>query len=141
MHGARGNLTAMDLIDPYRPEVPPGQDELPYSDGEPMESYRHVLQMQLLMETLSDAWDAREDFFVGGNLATGLYGEGWMVRLGPLESQRVVQAGEGAQFEPMTGRPMKGYVLLPAPTIWDDGAIAGWVERALAYAGALPPKA
>lgn len=79
--------------------------------------------------------------FVGGNLATGLYGEGWMVRLGPLESQRVVQAGEGAQFEPMTGRPMKGYVLLPAPTIWDDGAIAGWVERALAYAGALPPKA
>lgn len=58
----------MDLIDPYRPEVPPGQDELPCSDGEPMESYRHVLQMQLLMETLSDAWDARDDFFVGGNM-------------------------------------------------------------------------
>ena len=58
----------MDLIDPYRPEVPPGQDELPYSDGEPMESYRHVLQMQLLMETLAEAWHGRDDYFLGGNM-------------------------------------------------------------------------
>lgn len=78
--------------------------------------------------------------FVGGNLATGLYGDGWMVRLGPVESQRVIQAGEGAQFEPMAGRPMRGYVLLPVATMWDDGAIVDWVGRALAYAGALPPK-
>ncbi len=68
MQGARGNLQAMDLIDPYRPEVPPGQDELPFSDGEPMESYRHVLQMQLLMESLADAWSERDDYFIGGNM-------------------------------------------------------------------------
>lgn len=78
--------------------------------------------------------------FVGGNLATGLYGEGWMVRLGPVETERVVAAGDGAPFEPMPGRPMKGYVLLPAAAIGDDEAIADWVGRALAFAGSLPPK-
>lgn len=31
---------------------PPTQDELPYSDGAPMESNLHVLQMILLIETL-----------------------------------------------------------------------------------------
>ncbi|MBD2021137.1 hypothetical protein H6F43_13205 [Leptolyngbya sp. FACHB-36] len=30
--------------------VPLAQDELPYNDGEPTESQRHKLQMQLLMD-------------------------------------------------------------------------------------------
>jgi Uma2 family endonuclease len=47
---------------------PPTQDELPYSDGMPMESNRHVLQMYLLIETLKRHWANREDVFVGGNM-------------------------------------------------------------------------
>lgn len=34
----------MHVIDPHPPKVPPGQDELPSSDGEPMETPRHVAQ-------------------------------------------------------------------------------------------------
>jgi hypothetical protein len=78
--------------------------------------------------------------FVGGNLATGLYANGWMVRLGAEEAARVVAAGGGQSFEPMPGRPMTGYVLLTPSEIADDQAIEGWVERALAYAATLPPK-
>jgi len=78
--------------------------------------------------------------FVGGNLATGLYGEGWMVRLGPVETERVVAAGDGVPFEPMPGRAMKGYVLLSDTAIADDEAITDWVGRALVYAGTLPAK-
>jgi hypothetical protein len=78
--------------------------------------------------------------FVGGNLATGLYGDGWMVRLGPVEAAREIADGAGAAFEPMPGRPMKGYLLLPAEVIGDDEAITDWVGRALAYAGTLPAK-
>ena len=48
-------------------ELPPTEDELPYSDGEPMESERHILQMQLLMDTLKTHWGDR-DVFVGGNM-------------------------------------------------------------------------
>ncbi len=46
----------------------PTEDDLPYSDGEPMESWRHVEQMHLLMEPLRLAWADRDDFFVGGNM-------------------------------------------------------------------------
>jgi Uma2 family endonuclease len=46
----------------------PGEDDLPYSDGIPMESQFHVLQMLLLIETLTRFWSDRQDFFVGGNM-------------------------------------------------------------------------
>lgn len=48
--------------------LPPTQDELPYDDGIPMESERHVLQMHLLMETLRLRWAERQEFYVGGNM-------------------------------------------------------------------------
>ena len=78
--------------------------------------------------------------FVGGNLATGLYGDGWLVRLGKDEASRLVRDGEARAFEPMAGRPMTGYVLLPAGVVADDEAVIDWVGRALAYAGTLPAK-
>jgi len=79
--------------------------------------------------------------FIGGNLATGLFENGWMVRLGPDEANRIVAAGDGRPFEPMAGRPMTGYVLLPAAEISEDAAIEEWVRRAIAYAATLPRKA
>jgi Uma2 family endonuclease len=48
--------------------LPPTQAELPYDDGDPMESQRHQLQMELLMEGLRPWLDVREDGFVGGNM-------------------------------------------------------------------------
>jgi Uma2 family endonuclease len=47
---------------------PPRGDELVYSDGEPMESERHVLQMVLLIESLRNGWRDRTDFYVAGNM-------------------------------------------------------------------------
>lgn len=38
---------------------PPTEDELPSSDGMPMETERHVLQMYLLTESLRLAWADR----------------------------------------------------------------------------------
>ncbi len=78
--------------------------------------------------------------FVGGNLATGLHGPGWLVRL-PSDDLRGLLATPGAQpFEPMPGRPMKGYALLPADVVADDTALEGWVRKALDYASTLPTK-
>ncbi len=47
---------------------PPGQDELPSSDGIPMETHRHVLQSTLLMEPPRLHWVQWSDVFVGGNM-------------------------------------------------------------------------
>jgi Uma2 family endonuclease len=56
------------LQDPDIPIPPPGEDELPSDDGEPMETNEHRLQMVLLIQSLKDAWADRDDFFVGGNM-------------------------------------------------------------------------
>jgi Uma2 family endonuclease len=47
---------------------PPTQDELPCDDGEPMETERHRLQMELLIHTLKPWLDQRADGYVGGNM-------------------------------------------------------------------------
>ncbi|HEV8248106.1 MAG TPA: Uma2 family endonuclease [Polyangiaceae bacterium] len=50
------------------PVIPPGEDELPSDDGEPMETNDHRLQMVLLIQELKQAWAGREDYFVAGNM-------------------------------------------------------------------------
>jgi Uma2 family endonuclease len=49
-------------------EWPPTEDELPYDDGMPMESARHVMQLQLLMDPLRVFWADRQDGYVAGNM-------------------------------------------------------------------------
>ncbi|MGK4004232.1 Uma2 family endonuclease [Sorangium sp. So ce1036] len=53
----------------FVPIPPPGEDELPYDDGEPMESQRHRKQMELLIEVLDLLWKDRDDVYVSGNMA------------------------------------------------------------------------
>ena len=78
--------------------------------------------------------------FVNGNLFAGLFGEDLFVRL-PDEEAATVRLAGGRDFEPMAGRAMKGYVLVPAD--WRDRpqAVAPLVERALELTAELPAKA
>jgi TfoX/Sxy family transcriptional regulator of competence genes len=79
--------------------------------------------------------------YVGGNMVSGLYQESWHVRLGGADLA-AAQALDGARpFEPMPGRPMTGFTILPAAVIDDDDAIRDWVGRAVAFGESRPPKA
>lgn len=49
-------------------EWPPTEDELPCDDGMPMETQRHVMQLQLLMDPLRSYWADRQDVYVSGNM-------------------------------------------------------------------------
>jgi Uma2 family endonuclease len=49
-------------------QLPPTQAELPYDDGIPMESARHKVQMDLLIDALIPWLEQREDGYVGGNM-------------------------------------------------------------------------
>jgi TfoX/Sxy family transcriptional regulator of competence genes len=79
--------------------------------------------------------------FVGGNLATSLFHDRWVVRLAPddLEALLALPGAEG--FSPMPGRFMTGWATLPRETVDDDDALDAWLERALAFAASLPAKA
>lgn len=45
----------------------PSSDSLIFDDGIPMESNRHRMQMELLIEPLERHWAGRHDFWLGGN--------------------------------------------------------------------------
>jgi TfoX/Sxy family transcriptional regulator of competence genes len=77
--------------------------------------------------------------FVGGNMATSLFRDRWVVRLPENEIDAAKAAG-ASSFEPMAGRPMKGFVTVPPTDVEDDVRITAWVERGLARARSLPAK-
>jgi Uma2 family endonuclease len=52
----------------YPVAPPPRGEDLPYSDGVPMESELHVSQMNLLADSLNLAWLERLDFYVGRDM-------------------------------------------------------------------------
>ena len=78
--------------------------------------------------------------FVNGNMFAGTFQEKVVARLPDAERQRLVKAKKAIPFEPMPGRPMKEYVVVPASIVAKPKELARWLERALAYAAELPPK-
>jgi TfoX/Sxy family transcriptional regulator of competence genes len=78
--------------------------------------------------------------FVAGHMFFGVFGDDLFLRLAPAD-QGAAQRLPGAHlFEPMAGRPMQEYVVLPG-TVWDDRALATrWITKAVAYTQRLPPK-
>lgn len=103
--------------------------------------------IQLFAEVLPD--DARIErrkmfgypcAFIGGNLFAGLHQESLVLRLSEADRTRA-KAQHGARaFEPMPGRPMREYVVLPDATLTDRRKLSAWLRRALDYAGSLPAK-
>lgn len=77
--------------------------------------------------------------FVGGNMATSLFADRWVVRLPAAEIEAAKAAGAGP-FEPAPGKPMKAFVTIPATDVADDARVAAWVERGLALAASMPAK-
>src|SRR5687768_1123220 len=71
----RGRKLELGMSEPPRehplanyPASPPRGEDLFYDDGEPMESARHRMQMNLLIDSLFHAWRDRDDFYAGGNM-------------------------------------------------------------------------
>ena len=72
---------------------------------------------------------------VGGNMFFGVHATGLFVKLPEDAAAALLEAG-GAPFEPMPGRAMGGFFVLPA-------ALPGpeqWVRRSYDYALTLPAK-
>jgi hypothetical protein len=78
-------------------------------------------------------------FMLGGNMACGVSGDELMVRLDPEEGSKAL-AEEHVRVFDMTGRPMKGWILVgPEGTVSDED-LAGWVDAGADFAASLPAK-
>jgi TfoX/Sxy family transcriptional regulator of competence genes len=78
--------------------------------------------------------------FEGGNLFTGLFADTLFVRLGEADRERLLQAKGAAPFEPMKGRPMREYVVLPPSMLEDEQAVKSWMRLGREHARSLPAK-
>ena len=78
-------------------------------------------------------------WMVGGNMACGVIGEELIVRLEADEGERALLEPDVRPFD-MTGRPMKGFVVVGGEQIAADAGLARWVDAGANHAASLPPK-
>lgn len=78
-------------------------------------------------------------FMLQGNMACGIHGQDLVVRLSPAEAAAALDR-PGARIFDITGRPMKGWLLVAGDACADDAVLQAWVEQAVAFARSLPPK-
>jgi TfoX/Sxy family transcriptional regulator of competence genes len=79
-------------------------------------------------------------FMVGGNMACGVSSSSELiVRLGPEESEKAL-AEPGVRVFDLTGRRMRGWLLVEPGAIETDDQLAGWVDAGADFAASLPPK-
>ena len=71
-------------------------------------------------------------FLLNGNMLVGVWKNSLIVRLGPDE-------GEGALVEPhvkefdITGKAMKGWVMVRPKGVEDDNQLRDWIQRATKF--------
>ena len=77
--------------------------------------------------------------FVNGNMFIGLFADSIFVRL-PEDSRAELMSIGGAPFEPMPGRPMRDYVVIPNTILAKPAELKTWAGKSLRYGGSLPAK-
>jgi hypothetical protein len=78
-------------------------------------------------------------FLLNGNMLVGVWKDSLIVRLGPEEGEKALKEPHVNEFD-ITGRAMKGWVLVAPEGVEADDELSGWVQRAVKYVGKLPAK-
>lgn len=79
--------------------------------------------------------------FVGGQMFFGTFSEDLFVRLGEVDRAEALRLPSAHLFEPMPGRAMTEYVVLPIEIRGDPQRLRSWIDRSVRWARSLPPKA
>lgn len=76
--------------------------------------------------------------FLRGNMFAGTYQDTIVVRFG--DDRTIAGAKTAKTFEPMPGRAMKEYVVVPDAVVRSPAKLRAWIAHAHAYAKTLPAK-
>jgi TfoX/Sxy family transcriptional regulator of competence genes len=74
-----------------------------------------------------------------GNMFMSLHEDALILRLSETDRTELAEHHGGTVFEPMPGRPMREYMVVPAELVYTDAA-EEWVRRSRSYAEQLPAK-
>lgn len=78
-------------------------------------------------------------FLLIGNLLVGIWKGSLCVRLGPDQAEEALLEPHVEKFD-ITGRPMRGWVLVAPEGVEDDGQLKTWIQRAVKFVSKMPGK-
>jgi TfoX/Sxy family transcriptional regulator of competence genes len=78
--------------------------------------------------------------FAKGNMFAGLHEAGMVLRLPDKQRTEFLRLKGAKQFEPMPGRVMREYVVVPKVLLESPKRLRAWVEKSLTYVSSLPAK-
>lgn len=78
-------------------------------------------------------------FLINGNMACGLNKQDLIVRLSEHDFEQALKRPHVRMFN-MTGRPMKGWIVVSGGEYASEAALKGWIDKAISHASSLPPK-
>jgi len=74
-----------------------------------------------------------------GNMLCGVHKEYLILRLGSVRGAEALNEPGTRPFD-ITGRPMKGWVMVEASAVAETSALTEWIAQARRFVEALPPK-
>jgi TfoX/Sxy family transcriptional regulator of competence genes len=74
-----------------------------------------------------------------GNLAVGIWKESLIARVPPDETPKTLKETGVKPFD-VTGKPMRGWVLVEAEAVAEEPELKAWVERSRQFVRTLPAK-
>ncbi len=74
-----------------------------------------------------------------GNMCCGVHGDSLIVRMSPECAAAALRRKHTRPFD-MTGRPMKGFVVVAPAGVRSAAALAQWVRQGVDFAASLPAK-
>jgi TfoX/Sxy family transcriptional regulator of competence genes len=78
-------------------------------------------------------------FLLHGKMLVGVWQQSLVVRLGPEQAAEALKRDYVREFD-VTGRPMKGWIMVEPDGLDSDKQLAEWIEAAMRFVGTLPRK-
>lgn len=78
-------------------------------------------------------------FLLNGNVVVGVWKNSLIVRLGQEDGIDALLEPHVKEFD-ITGKAMKGWVVIAPEGIEDDSQLSGWIQRAMKFVSKLPAK-
>jgi TfoX/Sxy family transcriptional regulator of competence genes len=78
--------------------------------------------------------------FSKGHMFVGLHEAGMVLRLPDEQRAEFLRLKGAERFEPMPGKVMREYVVVPKVLLNAPEQLRAWVEKSLAYVSSLPAK-
>jgi len=78
-------------------------------------------------------------FLLNGNLACGVNKDNLIVRVSPEKHDSLLKKAHTKPFD-LTGRPMKGWLLVEQDGVKTDKQLGTWVKEGVEFASTLPSK-